>query len=81
MGRAVGRITVNGRRRNGRKYFAECRIKHSAIFFILPSARIKSTRQRTFVDKNFAERNLPSATLGKTFTECKGLFTECKNTR
>ena len=50
------------------------------FFFILPSAPIKSTRQRPFVEKNFA-RTLPSATLGKAFAECKGLFAECKNTR
>ena len=51
------------------------------IFFILPSARIRSTRQRPFAEKNFAERTLPSATLSKVFAECKGLFAECKNTR
>ena len=82
LGRALGKITVNGRRRNGRKYFAECRPKHSAkLFFILPSGPIKSTRQRPFAEKIFAERTLPSATLGKAFAECKGLFAECKNTR
>ena len=52
----------NRERWNDKKYFAECRPKHSAkLFFILPSAPIKSTRQRPFAEKNFAERTLPSA--------------------
>ena len=51
------------------------------FFFILLSVPIKSTRQRPFAEKNFTERTLPSATLGKAFAECKGLFVECKNTR
>jgi len=50
------------------------------FFFILPSAPIKSTQQRPFAKKNFAERTLPSTTLGKGFAECKGLFAKCKNT-
>ena len=67
---------------NLKKNFAECRPKHSVNFFyILSSAPIKSTRQRPFAEKNITERTLPSATLGKTFAECKGLFAECKNTR
>jgi hypothetical protein len=74
LGRALGKIPVNGR-----KYFAECRPKHSAKYFnILPSAPIKSTRQSPFAKKNFAERTLLSATLGKAFAEWKGLFAECK---
>jgi hypothetical protein len=61
LGRALGKIPVNGWHRNGRKYFAECRPKHSAKFFnIFPSAPIKSTRQSPFAKKIFTERTLPS---------------------
>jgi hypothetical protein len=37
----------------------------------------KSTRQKTFADKIFAERSLPSVTLGKGFAKCKIAFAEC----
>jgi hypothetical protein len=47
----------------------------------LLSASVKSTQQSLFVEKIFAERTLLSATFGKAFAECKGLFVECKNTR
>jgi hypothetical protein len=43
----------------------------------LPSARQKSVGKDLFADRFFAERSLPSATLGKTFAECKKAFTEC----
>ena len=78
---ALDKIIVNCRHHNGQKYFAECRSNHSANFFyILQSVRI-SIRQSRFVMWTFAERTLPSIVLGKVFAECKGLFTECKNTR
>ena len=41
-----------------------CRVPPHTLgnfFFILPSAPIKSTQQRPFAEKNFAERTLPSA--------------------
>jgi hypothetical protein len=57
---------MNDQRRNGRKKISKYRAQHSANFFyIFPSAPIKSTRQSPFAEKNFAERTLPTATLGK----------------
>jgi hypothetical protein len=43
---------------------------HSAKF--LPSARQKILGKDAVADVQFAERSLPSVTLGKAFAECKG---------
>jgi hypothetical protein len=45
------------------KVFAEC--------------PIKGTRQEAVADVQFAERSLPSVTLGKVFAECFLGFAEC----
>ena len=47
LGRALGKITVNGWRRNGRKYFAECRPKHLAIFFYFAECPDKKHSAKT----------------------------------
>ena len=82
LGRALGKITVNGCAATAENILPSAAPStRQNFFFILPSARIKSTQQRSFAKKNFVERTLPSATLDKAFAECKGLFAECKNTR
>jgi hypothetical protein len=43
----------------------------------LPSARQKILGKETAADVQFAERSLPSVTLGKAFAECKIAFAEC----
>jgi hypothetical protein len=45
--------------------------------FSLPSARQKVLGKETVADVQFAERSLPSVTLGKGFTECKRAFAVC----
>jgi hypothetical protein len=40
----------------------------------LPSARQKVLGKEAVADVQFAERSLPSVTLGKTFAECKIAF-------
>jgi hypothetical protein len=50
-------------------HFTEC--------FSLPSARQKALDKDLFANRFFAERSLPSATLGKAFAECKKVFAEC----
>ena len=60
LGRALGKITVNGRRRNGRKYFTECRPKHSANFFYFAEYPDKKHSAKTlcrnfFCRADFAE--------------------------
>jgi hypothetical protein len=42
----------------------------------LPSARQKVLGKEVVVDVQFAERSLPSVTLGKAFAECKIAFAE-----
>jgi hypothetical protein len=49
--------------------------RHSANS--LPSARQKVLGKETAADVQFAERSLPSVTLGKAFAECKIAFAEC----
>ena len=63
--------------------FAEGReSRHSAKLASLPSVR-EDTRQRirhreeAVADVQFAERSLPSVTLGKAFAECKIAFAVC----
>jgi hypothetical protein len=43
----------------------------------LPSARQKVLGKETVADVQFAERSLPSVTLGKAFAECKIAFVVC----
>jgi hypothetical protein len=43
----------------------------------VPSARHKGLGKETAADVQFAERSLPSVTLGKAFAECKLAFVEC----
>jgi hypothetical protein len=43
----------------------------------LPSARQKVLGKKAVADVQFAERSLPSVTLGKAFAECKIAFAEC----
>jgi hypothetical protein len=43
----------------------------------LPSARQKVLGKEAVADVQFAERSLPSVTLGKAFAECKIAFAEC----
>jgi hypothetical protein len=43
----------------------------------LPSARQKVLGKEAVADVQFAERSLPSVTLGKTFAECKIAFAVC----
>jgi hypothetical protein len=45
--------------------------------FSLPSARQKVLGKEAGADVQFAERSLPSVTLGKAFAECKIAFAEC----
>ena len=57
LGRSLGKITVNGRRRNGRKYFAECPDKKHST---------KTLCREKFCRADFAEcytrqKPLPSA--------------------
>ena len=49
--------------------FRRCGAGRLRLFCRVP--REKNTRQTPFAEKNFAERPLPSATLGKAFAECK----------
>jgi hypothetical protein len=48
---------------------------HSAMS--LPSARQKVLGKEAVADVQFAERSLPSVTLGKAFAECKIAFAVC----
>jgi hypothetical protein len=43
----------------------------------LPSARQKVLGKDAVADVQFAERSLPSVTLGKAFAECKIAFAVC----
>jgi hypothetical protein len=43
----------------------------------LPSARQKVLGKEAVADVQFAERSLPSVTLGKAFAECTIAFAEC----
>jgi hypothetical protein len=43
----------------------------------LPSAQQKVLGKEAVADVQFAERPLPSVTLGKVFAECKIAFAEC----
>jgi hypothetical protein len=43
----------------------------------LPSARQKVLGKEAIADVQFAERSLPSVTLGKAFAECKIAFAVC----
>jgi hypothetical protein len=43
----------------------------------LPSARQKVLGEEAVADVQFAERSLPSVTLGKAFAECKIAFAVC----
>jgi hypothetical protein len=43
----------------------------------LPSARQKVLDKEAVADVQFAERSLPSVTLGKAFAECKIAFAVC----
>jgi hypothetical protein len=43
----------------------------------LPSARQKVLGKEVVADVQFAERSLPSVTLGKAFAECKIAFAVC----
>jgi hypothetical protein len=45
--------------------------------FFLPSARQKVLDKEVVADVQFAERSLPSVTLGKVFAECFLSFAEC----
>jgi hypothetical protein len=45
--------------------------------FSLPSARQKVLGKEAVADVQFAERSLPSVTLGKGFAECKIAFAVC----
>jgi hypothetical protein len=45
--------------------------------FSLPSARQKVRGKEAVADVQFAERSLPSVTLGKAFAECKIAFAVC----
>jgi hypothetical protein len=45
--------------------------------FSLPSARQKVLGKDAVADEQFAERSLPSVTLGKAFAECKRAFAVC----
>ena len=46
-------------------------------YFSLPSARQKVLGKEAVADVQFAERSLPSVTLGKGFVECKIAFAVC----
>ena len=43
----------------------------------LPSALYVALGKVVFADQIFADRSLPSATLGKAFAECERPFAEC----
>ena len=58
LGRPLGKITVNGRRRNGQKYFAECRPKHSAIFFLFCRVPGWKALGKDPLPRNFLPRGL-----------------------
>jgi hypothetical protein len=45
--------------------------------FSLPSARQKVLGKEVVANVQFAERSLPSVTLGKAFAECKIAFAMC----
>jgi hypothetical protein len=68
-----GSVTVTWRRDSD---FSLPSVKwHSANS--LSSARHKVLGKETAPDVQFAERSLPSVTLGKAFTECKIAVAEC----
>jgi hypothetical protein len=50
---------------------------HRDSDFSLPSARQKVLGKEAVADVQFAERSLPSVTLGKVFAECFLGFAEC----
>jgi hypothetical protein len=51
-----------------------CRVSNANS---LSSARQKVLGKEAVADVQFAERSLPSVTLGKAFAECKIAFVEC----
>jgi len=53
--------------------------RHSAK--ALPSARHAALGKEAFAVKRYADSSLPSAALGKGFTECKAFLVECNCTR
>jgi hypothetical protein len=68
-----GSVTVTWRRDSD---FSLPSVKwHSANS--LPRARQKVLDKEAVADVQFAERSLPSVTLGKAFAECKIAFAEC----
>jgi hypothetical protein len=68
-----GSVTVTWRRDGD---FSLPNVKwHSANY--LPSARQKVLGKEAVADVQFAERSLPSVTLGKAFAKCKIAFVEC----
>jgi hypothetical protein len=54
-----------------------CRVSNGTRQNSLPSARQKVLGKEVVADVQFAERSLPSVTLGKAFAECKIAFAEC----
>jgi hypothetical protein len=54
-----------------------CRVSNGTRQNSLPSARQKVLSKEAVADVQFAERSLPSVTLGKAFAECKIAFAEC----
>jgi hypothetical protein len=68
-----GSVTVTWRRDSD---FSLPSVKRHSANSLL-SARQKVLGKETAGDVQFAERSLPSVTLGKSFAECKIAFAEC----
>jgi hypothetical protein len=72
---ALGKVSVTVTWRRDRDFSLPSAIRHSAK--PLPSARQIVLGKEAVADVQFAERSLPSVTLGKAFAECKMAFAVC----
>jgi hypothetical protein len=73
--KALGKVSVTVTWRSDGDFSLPSVIWHSAKS--LPSARQIVLGKEAVADVQFAERSLPSVTLGKAFAECKIAFAEC----
>ena len=83
----ICRVPTRGTRQRGR----HCDLAITAAFLCrvpswhsrnpLPSARHAALGKEAFAVKRYADSSLPSAALGKGFTECKAFLVECNCTR
>ena len=72
---ALGKVSVTVTWRRDGDFSLPSAIRHSAK--PLPSARQIVLGKEAVADVQFAERSLPSVTLGKAFAECKMTFVMC----